>query len=811
MGEKDIPDETNPRFAIEEFIYSGAEHELYAKDVNSRILQPLKEAGLVWDDFGEYVLYQRIIQERADIANPWGITAKRAKENLALMREQFGADGIVALATAQDELFKIRGERVFDLMDDSQIFTEELTALIKDNEFYVTFNVTKYMEQNFGSGIGAQIYEQIGTLEAIENPATATILKDASLIASMHRNIAKRDIAETLAPVFVDEIQEAPIIRVGNFNKPKPPTDPRQGLITFMDKGKIRGFYVPAIMATAWNHEFPIMMRTIGNTMKWFLGAPMFRTLFVEINYGFWMFNLRRDFVKLYRGLPGASLNESRIAWMRGIKPAFQSIFTDVGPIGRSMLAAGALIPESDPRGFDGQERAIERQLARFGIDVSTGARRALGPVRRALDRIYWPMRQWTRVGRAFERVPKFAGWIYLAEKRPEMSIRERAHIVRWQAGSPPFLLKSLFSPITNNLFLFSDAMKVGWRAELELFDRSPSSWVFKMTVTSFLPKLIRWLIRAGIIGTGTWVVKTIGGGPEEEEVEREVTLQELFENISEYDLMNFDTYPIGITKAGKTVYIRVPVDEEARAFGGMMWNILNANRKDIVRNVVDYASGQAPNLVPSVSIGLMWQQYMSGRNPYDAFRGRNILSDTEFEARDRRAVVKLLKRSANMAGSGIIYRFDTNDPTEIKTKLEEVLDLPILDNLLGRWIKISDFGIRQKIREAKQKPRTENARRLLDAKDLIKRFTEAGAFSFGIAAAKIQNGELEALSEKDILALAEKYDFIDDSLKKNMVGQFGGVWLQELENARSKKEKVAVLKLMIERRRTARERVPPR
>jgi len=808
----ELDPETDPRYSIEHSLHVGSEHELYMRDMNAKVLRVLKRAGVDWDTFGMYVMFKRILSDRADLPNPWGVPPKRATDSLELLRKQYGDAGVLAMEEARKAFWKLRQSQVIELMDELKVHTKELREHVADNEFYATFSVTEYLGKKYGGVVGSQIHRQIGTHKDIENPATATLLKDLALIASMRRHVAKRDIVNLLRKMPGNEATPAKTRWNGRFREPLRPADSKRGQLVYLENGKVQAWDVPKMISLAWNNETVGMLQGLGAFMRAVTLSPFFRGAYVSWNYGFWFFNLRRDFVKMYRGMPKMKLAQAHKYWWKGIRPAFRSIFADGDELTRDMLKKGEFISMSNPRGVVGDEKALEREMEKYGIsqEFLTERERKLAPARRLMGALFtWLPRNWGKIGHAFERVPKIAGRMYLQENRSDLSSQEISHLIRVQAGSPDFLMKALGSPITNNAWLFSDAMKAGWRAEYELYQLSPSEWWMKMGITSFLGKIMAWAMRAGIVG-GFFMLRPWGGGDDDEPADDEkkaVTAQELMLAISDYDLANYNCIPFGITKSGKVIYLRIPMDEEARAFGGVLWNMLNKDPRAAGMNVIDYAAGQLPSRYPLFTMVKNWSDYLGGKNPYDDFRGRGLLSDEEFEAQDMRGFKTMLRDTWNTVGGGIIHRFNSDDPRDVKSQLEKVLGLPVMSNFAGRWIRVSDRGIHEMIREeAKMPVRREKAREILDARELTKRFSDAGIDTMHEAVAKMADGSLDKLSDEEMRLVARKYEYIDNGLKRIMSAHLGGAWMEELETAQSKEERLRVLELMVEHT-TAKER----
>ena len=88
---------------------------------------------------------------------------------------------------------------------------------------------------------------------------------------------------------------------------------------------------------------------------------------------------------------------------------------------------------------------------------------------------------------------------------------------------------------------------------------------------------------------------------------------------IPEYDKTNYLTIPLGVTPRGKTVYLRVPHDEQERFFGGVFWKLMNLRQHGLrsLPQTIDYTAGQMPSLNPAFKIGRQWPFTMTLRAPW--------------------------------------------------------------------------------------------------------------------------------------------------------------------------------------------------
>ncbi len=68
--------------------HSGSENEAYAMDFANKVFDPLVDKGYTEAMLGSYMLYRRAATERAEMANPFGITkevAERIREAVAIL------------------------------------------------------------------------------------------------------------------------------------------------------------------------------------------------------------------------------------------------------------------------------------------------------------------------------------------------------------------------------------------------------------------------------------------------------------------------------------------------------------------------------------------------------------------------------------------------------------------------------------------------------------------------------------------------------------------------------------------------------
>ncbi|MDB4312109.1 hypothetical protein N9937_01635 [bacterium] len=778
VGEKDLPIEENPRYPLEDMLWSGSEHEMYDRLLSRGPLKTLKNAGVQWVDLDEYAMHKRIVGERFDLANPWGFTPKESGERLAEMRKDWGEAKMAALESARKDTVDMRRQLVLKPIEEAGIWGDELMSKTKDNDFYATFNVTEFMDKQYGSGAGAHVYAQIGTLKGIEGPATATLYKDASLISSTHRHVAKRSAAEFLLNHFPDDITPADKKWSGTGWRLQAVENDEKGTIMYLQDGKIRGYYVPKLIADGFNANPALDARSIASVLN--VITQPFRELFVGANLGFATFNARRDWLRMARGIQGINRVKAAKFWAKGLTHSAKDSLGIPSDVVDEMLKGNMLISMYSPRGVRPDESAFEKQVARYRLDRKSFRAKVL----KAGEIVTFPYHVAKAIGEVVERAPKIGAYMYLKENyAPDMSTKEIAHQIRTQAGSPAFLRHGSAYPIYNNLFPFSNAIKEGFRSEAALMQERPAEWFYKQLTYTVMPKMLQWGLKAGIVGSGLAVTVKQFGASEDEEFSETVTttFADMYANISERDMANSLVIPLGMTTTGKTVYLAMPMDEQQRMVGGLIYKMLTKEQDEMFSAMGDYLGGDVPKLTPLVKVVAAYGAYKGGHNPYDPFREKHVFSDAVWDARDaddgKRTDEVMWKWAANQLGVGIVYRFKSEQLGEIKTDLEKILGAPVNSNLMGRWIKVSDFGRTEELREAGAEGRAEWQDMNLNVRE---------------AAGRLMKNE--ELSDRDLVLLASRADYTDLVLKRAMVRRFGSAFIREYLSARSQIEQAKIL-----------------
>jgi hypothetical protein len=123
-----------------------------------------------------------------------------------------------------------------------------------------------------------------------------------------------------------------------------------------------------------------------------------------------------------------------------------------------------------------------------------------------------------------------------------------------------------------------------------------------------------------------------------------------------------------------------------------------------------DYMAGQVPGTTPAFDLAIDTADYAAGRNPYDRFRGREVFTEDEMRAGGQQKAEKFFAYEFQQMGGNIVYKTHFDRPRE-KTTLQAVLDAPIVSNVLGRFLRVSNYGQIEKLRAVQREAQGEAAR----------------------------------------------------------------------------------------------------
>jgi GGDEF domain-containing protein len=686
---KIVEDADNPAYWVETLPYISGEVYSHLHEIDSLMLEPMKLDGLTIDDLGEYMLLKRITSDRAELANPLGHTAETAAAGLKHLEQQLGPEKWQALADYVEKYKGIRERNVIDVVDQAEMWPDDLMQHVRDNTDYATWEVQKFIEAKYGRSVSAQIFKQVGTLQEIRNPFIATVMKDAALIRAANVKIVKQKVTDFLKEHFPDEIRSADTRWNGKTHEPVEPSDPDQGMIMFPHKGEVQALYVPKGIAETFAHS-PYEASAILKAWQ-IMNIPL-RAVLVNHNPLWMVANVPRDFIETWKNTPGLSIFTLLKYYGKAAPEAWADVFNGkMSPEIQGMFKNKMLVTDRQFTNIDeSPDNELDRMLQQFGKSQVQYRNKVIKPFMMLWDAL-------GNMGKFTERIGKLAGHKYITENT-DMTPEKTGHMVRSRVGTPDVHRTGRLHAITNNIFLFSNVAKEGWRSSWESAKESKAEYAWKTAAYNIIPKLMMAAAAAGAFGSG---------------------IKKIMDSASNYDKTNYNVIPLGFDSKGKGVYFRVPQDYTGTMVGGVLWNAMQGNITGS-KSVLSYASEQSPySLNPYLSAATDIVQIMRGLNPYDDYRGKLVIPDQIFKANDHRKWLEFGKHMSNSLGGSSIYQFSGDGPEKVQSEFEKVLKYPGA-NVLGRFLKVSDQGEREQLRDVTQQVAEKEARRSLDVREAI-------------------------------------------------------------------------------------------
>lgn len=737
----------NAYYAIQELAYAENVNHVMLNGIND-ILQPLYDLGVTDGDLGDWLFFQRVVNERNEIINPQGYTPRTAAEELEWLKGRFGGN----VDAVQEGIQKLRDlwfgyvERAVEAEVYSQKAYQE--TLLPKKDTYATFAVTYYLQDN----VPASLRKQTGTFQEIGNPLHMTIMKMVSMNRLAELNRAKRSVLELLKQSFPDDVRREPLAY--QQKEPSKPAGPGREYLLVLEDGKPVYYSVPTEIAGSFmSHDVGRLAR-VGQFLQSTV-YKVFHPLYVTFSPSFVAANPFRDLRRTWRNLgtighsmqkemqdalvaQGMSREQAKqaskpqkitigqLAWAaaKALPVGIRRARGITDPIVDEMLTNKALaIPfvQVDPEmEFEGGQ--TERLLQQHGIKQATGSKTWSERIK-TIPLLGHIMGFMEGVGVAQETMTKVAGYRLLRERGVEP--RKAAGVTRRYVGTPDFKQRGLATSFTNALWMYSNVRWQGLSADLELatgrspmFKHTAAGFWWRAVVDSLLPTSLNKAALYGLFGTGVAMLLKAIGDDDEEWAKKTLAgvkgAEGLYGRIGGYHLENYDIIPLGVVmdRDGnpKTAFISIPDDDVGamlrRIFSGIVDASLEATGVNTRKGNVETALTETakstigaviPNTNPALNQLARWGEYVAGENPKDSFTNREIVPSTEWTAGGWYRLKKMLSWTAGQYGvagelTGLVLGQPLGTAYESgeQTWTETALSAPGL----RRLIRITDRGL---------------------------------------------------------------------------------------------------------------------
>jgi hypothetical protein len=316
------------RYLTEEHPLSDSVVQLAMADMG-RIMLRLDEAGIPRYELDMYLKDSRIAFEKQEIqaevdgimqavgwegsatkANPDGETPTTAADKLARQAELLGPEKTALLkATAAQwrDIFHDVVRRAWE----KGVLTDEAWQKFDSNDSYATFTVLKHI-RDFGS---ARIVGRKGTFQAVGRPSVEMMKKMVALHREAQRNEFRSVMVPRLRESLPEVVRDAPMKFNGKAMVPQQPLDRGWELITWREKGQLRGVHIQ----TRWARAFQINSPGIENGILRALNTGFRETIYnliIRYNPSFQLgTGPVMDFTRSLRNMPGGV--KGRVAFLK--------------------------------------------------------------------------------------------------------------------------------------------------------------------------------------------------------------------------------------------------------------------------------------------------------------------------------------------------------------------------------------------------------------------------------------------------------------------------------------------------------------
>jgi hypothetical protein len=664
-------------------------------DINTSVLDPIREEGMSENDLGEYLLHKRVVNERGEMANPQGYTPAESNSQLDYLKKRLGDKRFASLEKAAKKFHDIVFEITKQAVEVGYYSLDNFKNKIEPNrDNYAAFAVTKYLEDY----VPAAIKQQVGTFEDVGNPFTTTVMKLHSLLRQIDLNRGKGGVVRFLKENFPDEIESVPVNhQTKQATKPAPRG--HENIYVFED-GKIAAYSVPTEVSKVFlTHDIGGLTQAaavMGSAVY-----KVFHPVLVTFRPAFLAANPFKDIRRTLRTIPAYTnpKNQKPGQSQVTIRDLLRSYWENRGvayrravgisdPLIREMYASRALdVPFVDPDTESADSTQINRMMVRHGIKQEAEPDRGVivNAAKKLADLAEF-------VGVFQETLNKAA--VYSEMKKHGYSTEEAAYVTKKLPGTPDYKSRGLYTAITNPIFMYSKVKWNGLFSELSLIQNPKTRASYALRL---LPDIAAtWTYRAALAGAF---------GP---------AVQEAFGYVSKYMLDNYDVIPLGFVDdeededKKKLMFFSGPTDEvaqTARQIAGSMFDFVqeltaggskSGSPETAAGDAINSAlTAVVPTTNPLLNIAHKWLEYSQGKNPKD-FTNTDIVPPRSWAAGGIDSTKMMLLWTGEQFGVASDVAEFMGLPGRFGTRKE--VSGPIFARIPGvsRLIRTSSYGLRE-------------------------------------------------------------------------------------------------------------------
>jgi len=690
-----------------------------------RLYQSLDAAGVARENFGIFLKYHRIANERLEVTreidgqmevvgetgravmfNPGGETDRTAREALARLQATLGPEGYAALETAVSGFRDV----IYSIMEDanqSGLFSAELWKTISTNkDNYAAFTPLEYVQEYLPS----TIRKQVGTFKEIADPLQQTVLKVISIHRAAQNNRFTREAVRVIRQTSPELVTTAPMKYNGKTMEPQPSKDSALSMVEWKVNGQRVGAHIPKRYAAMWEDKSPAERDAILRLLSTGFQRLVYGAI-IRYNPAFQLFmSPLRDLQRSLTNMPGGIKGRARFV-MRLLDPEAWGASIDwaQGDVGKTQLmremieSAATGGPHSAFGGPMGSnDDSIDAILRKFHLQDQ----KSRNVYVRALMA---PLKAIEFAGQILQMLPKASAYKVLV-KDMGMPAPQAANTIRNHIGIPNYYKKGRHAQSAGaivpflNIFLRSyESLQRNFRgAERNM--NAKEWWLAWLFTGGGLIAVLQTLAKEGVLGE---------------------ELQKLYSRVPNWDMTNFAVLPLGNVSTGdtggKTAYLRLPQDEGLRVINGVVGKVLSASIRSAkgdptapqLGDVFGGIGSQVPGQNTLIEVGQNWTTFLAGRNPRDDFRNRNILSEDQWLAGGWEATKPMLGWTLGATGITNFFNYDTEADTLTEMTISAT---PVLN----KFLKISDRGVYQNDLKLNQADERDMAKVRLSLPDFV-------------------------------------------------------------------------------------------
>jgi hypothetical protein len=426
-----------------------------------------------------------------------------------------------------------------------------------------------------------------------------------------------------------------------------------------------------------------------------------------------------------------------------------------------------------DSFGRSEREDEFEHMLVEYGRKPGEWGGQDVPTKARLLRALEW----WSGGGQFSEQGFKAAGGWYLDQFAPQLSEGEKRRIVHEAAGSPDFWQRAGGSAMADTFAMtFYNAFKEGHKAHWHAVREHPLEYGWRQVKYTTIPSAALGALAMG------WVSKWLRARGADDEADQVEEFEQALLFASQYDREHYFCVPqrwvlpdgtmapidgshVGdAEKRGwRVLYVRFALDEnQMLGHKAMQKAVALARGEAGWGDFMSVAGGQLPTGSPIIQVAIGFLSEAMGGTAVDWATGRPVIQDPRVRKAGGWAVTKAMAKWAwNELGGSIVYRFGRESrPEDLReTKLDRFLAAPVVGDIVGRWVKVSDQGRRDRERVLAERVAKTEAEGQLEVSravvEIIRADRSGGTWSEGLADRMLTDAEFRN-KVADALATAQ-------------------------------------------------------